>query len=228
MPPRSPWQRFAVILAVWIVAAGGALLLARALDQPVGEGARDAAPPAAPGVVADPGALDAGGPPQGLPPLALVLDRPPPPAIAQLPPIRQAERLRDRALRLGTGRAYVELGSVLQTLGDGTGATAAYRSALRAGGADTAAEAGLALVEGARPGTGPARAAARLAALASENPRDQLVAFNQGWLEIYRRRADAARRAWERTVALAPATRLGRAATALIASLGTGGSGRNP
>lgn len=225
---RSSLRRAGVILAVWIVAAGGALLTAQALDSPVGEGARDAAQPAVPGQVDDPAAAAGDGLVEGLPPLSLILDRPLPPAVTALPPIRQVAALRTRAQRTGTARAHVELGSVLQTLGDEVGATAAYRTALRIGGDDPAAEAGLALVEGSQPGDGPARGAARLAALVDARPRDQLLVFNQGWLEIYRRNGDTARAAWERTVELGPRTRLGRVATALIASLAPAGSGRNP
>jgi len=217
-------RRLAVILAVWIVAAGGALLVAAALDSPVGEGERDAARPAAPGVVAEPGE----GLAQGLPPLALVLDRALPPSVASLPPIRQAPRLAALAADSGDARRYVELGSVLQTLGDATGATAAYRTALRAGGDDIAAATGLALVQGTAGGDGPARAAARLAALAAATPASQTIAFNQGWLAIYRRRPDPAREAWERTISLGPQTRLGRVSRALLASLERSGSGQGP
>ena len=52
--------------------------------------------------------------------------------------------------------------------------------------------------------------------LARENPDDQLVAFNQGWVEIYRRRAVPAERAWRRAVALGAETRLGQTAAALL------------
>ena len=227
-PARRSLRRAGVILAVWVVAAGGALLVAQALDSPVGQGARDAAQPAVPGQIDDPTAGTTDGLVEGLPPLSLILDRPLPPAITALPPIRQVAALRTRAQRTATARAHVELGSVLQTLGDEVGATAAYRTALRIGGDDPAAEAGLALIEGTRSGDGPARAAARLADLVDARPRDQLLVFNQGRLEIYRRRGDSARAAWERTVELGPDTRLGRVATALIASLASGGSGRNP
>jgi cytochrome c-type biogenesis protein CcmH/NrfG len=206
------------------VVAGGALLLAAALESPVGEGERDAARPAVPGAVADPSE----GLAEGLPPLTLIVDRALPPAIAALPPIRQAQRLEALATSTGEAGRYVELGSVLQTLGDGAGATAAYRSALRAGGSDLEADTGLAMVEATRGGDGPARAAERLEALARANPSSQVVAFNQGWLAIYRRDADTARASWERTVALDSDARLGRVARALLASLEQSPAGRNP
>jgi hypothetical protein len=70
---------------------------------------------------------------------------------------------------------------------------------------------------------GLARAAAGLDRLAREDPGDQLVAFNQGWVEVYRRRAGPAAEAWQRTVALGADTRLGQTATALLQQLAGGG-----
>lgn len=209
---------------MWAIAVGAAVLVAAALDDPVGSGERDAAQPAVPGPVAGP----AEGLSEELPPLTLILDRPLPRGIGDLAPIRQAVRLEQLAQRTGAGRRYTELGTVLQTLGDRVGATAAYRSALRAGGDDLAADAGLAMVQATGGGDGPERAAERLAAIAVANPESQLVAFNQGWLAIYRRMPDAARAAWQRTIDLGPDARLGRVSRALIASLGQGSSGRNP
>jgi hypothetical protein len=208
------------VIAVWALAVGAALLLADALDSPVGEGARDEAQAVAPGPVAVPGGALAGG--EGLPPLALVLDRPLPEGIADLPPIRQATRLSELARSDPDPRRLVELGSVFQLLGDPEDAARAYRAAAARAPADAAARAGLAMVEGTG-GEGLARAAAGLAALAREHPDDQLVAFNQGWVEIYRRRAGPAERAWRRTVALGEGTRLGRTATALLRELDRAG-----
>lgn len=214
---RLSGRRLAAVLGVWVVAVAGALLIANALDSPVDEGARDEAQAVAPGPVAVPGgAVPADG---SLPPLALVLDAPLPPAIADQPPIRQAARLSELAREDPTPRRLVELGSVLQLLGDADGAATAYEAALRLDDGDVAARAGLAMVEGAEGAQGLARAAAVLAALARENPRDQLVAFNQGWLEVYRRQAAAAESAWRRTVELGAQTRLGLTATALIQEL---------
>ena len=224
-PPPSR-SRLWTILAVWVLVVGGALLAAAALDQPVGSGERDAAQPAAPGAVA--GEAEEGGLAEGLPPLTLILDRPLPGDIGDLAPIRQAARLEALAQRTGEARRYTELGTVLQTLGDDVGATAAYRSALRAGGDDLAADAGLALLEATRGADGPERAAARLAAMADANPGSTIVSFNQGWLAVYRRDADLAREAWERTIALDPDGRLARVSRALIASLAESPSGRNP
>lgn len=222
--PPSPRRRVWWILAVWIVAVGAAVLIASALDQPVGAGERDAAQPAAPGAVEEP----ATGLAEGLPPLTLILDRPLPAGIRDVAPIRQAARLQELARSTGAARRYTELGTVLQTLGDRAGATAAYRSALRAGGDDLAAEAGLAMVLATQGAAGPERAAERLAELADANPRSQLLSFNQGWLAVYRREAVVARAAWERTIDLGPEERLGRVSRALIASLEQSAPGRNP
>src|SRR5262245_34894664 len=109
-------RRLAAVLVVWAVAVGAALLIADALDSPVGEGARDEAQAVAPGPVAVPGGGRVGG--QGLPPLALVLDRPLPAGIGDLPPVRQVTRLNELAQTDPDPRRLVELGSVLQLLGD--------------------------------------------------------------------------------------------------------------
>lgn len=210
-----------------MVAGGGALLVAHSLDSPVGEGARDEAQPAVPGPAVVPDAALAGNT-SGLPPLAMVLDRPPPDGIAKLPPIRQAARLQDLAGRTAVPRRFVELGAVLQLLGDTQGAQSAYESALRRAPGDLAARTGLAMIAGADGDPGLARASADLGALARQNPRSQLVAFNQGWVEIYRRQAAPARDAWRRTIALGAHTRLGATAEALLRALEKGASGRRP
>ncbi len=218
----------ALILGVWILLAGGALLAANALDNPVGAGARDEAQPAVPAVPAVPGgpATGSGG---SLPPLALVLDRPLPNVVADLDaPIRQAAVLKSLATATAQPRRYVELGSVLQLLGDGDGAGNAYDTALLLDPSNLAAKAGLALVEAANGGTAQQQGAARLRALAAANPSSQPVAFNEGWLAIYRRDAEGARTAVTRTVALGQDTRLGRTAATLLASLENGAGGRNP
>ncbi len=71
--------------------------------------------------------------PAELPPLALVLDQSLPPVVADIKaPIRQVPVLRQLAQVTAQPRRYVELGSVLQLLGDGTGAADAYNTALAA------------------------------------------------------------------------------------------------
>jgi hypothetical protein len=208
-----------------------AIAWAAALDEPVGAGSRDTAQPAAVGDVADPGATgpaeDVAGP-EGLPPLALLVDTPLPADLAGLDAREAAVRLRDRVLTGGTAEEWVLLGSLLQQLGRGPMAAGAYRAALDLRPGDLAAQVGLALVDGATGPEGAGRASAELARLAREHPGSQLVALNQGWLAAYGRQVGAARAAWLRAVALDPGSDLGRSAAALVDALGNGAAGRNP
>ncbi len=220
---RLPPRRLAAVVGAWVVLAGGALVLAGALDSPVGAGGRDAARPATPGPVATP---DAGV--GDLPPLAMVLDRPLPADIAALAPIRQLDALRVRAMTTRSAARFVELGSLLQLFSDNASAEASFRAALRFDPGSVGAQVGLALVDGASGPEGLIAGARRLQELAAANPESQLVSFNQGWLEIYRRRARPAAQAWRRTIALGPRTKLGRTATELLATLESGSGGRNP
>lgn len=212
---------------------GAALVWAKALDDPVGAGARDAAQPAAVGRVAGSGAMPstAAGDvsaPEGLPPLALVVDTPIPADLQGLDARDAAVRLRDRVLSGGTAEEWVLLGSLLQQLDRGPMAAGAYRAALQLDPGDLGAQIGLALVDGATGSAGAERAAAELRRLEAAHPTSQLVAFNQGWLAAYRRQVAPARAAWRRTVALDPGSRLGQTATTLIRALGNGAAGRNP
>jgi hypothetical protein len=227
-PPRL--RRILIVLGVWAVLTGAAIAWAAALDDPVGAGARDEARPAAVGQVADPGMSGAGdvSAPEGLPPLALVVDAPLPADLAGLDAREAAVRLRDRVLGGGTAAEWVLLGSLLQQLERGPMAAGAYRAALDLEPGDVAARVGLALVDGATGAEGAQRAAAELERLAAAHPQSQLVAFNQGWLAAYRRQVEPARDAWRRTVALDPGSRLGQTASSLVDALGTGPAGRNP
>lgn len=213
-PPRrrlSP-RLLAAVLAVWVAAVGGALLIADALDSPVGEGARDEARAVAPGPVVAPGA-------GGLQPLTLFLDRPLPDEIAQLPPIARPAALVGVSRGDPDPRWLVALGSALQLVGRTDQAGAAYRAALRRDPGDVAARAGLVVLEGSRGGAGLETAAAGLGALAQENPRDQLIAFNQGIVDLYRRRPAGVVEAWNRTIELDPDSYLGRRAAEGLAEL---------
>jgi len=186
--------------------------MANALDSPVGEGARDEAQPVAPGAATVP---EAGSPPgdaTGLQPLALFLDAPLAADIAGLPPIQRPARLAELAESDPDPRRFVELGSALQLIGNTEAAATAYRAALRRDPGDVAAQAGLAMIEGAGGGGGLARATAGLARLARQNPQDQLVSFNQGIVEVYRARPARIAEAWIRTLQIDPNTYLGRAA----------------
>jgi hypothetical protein len=222
-PARPPLRRLAIVVGVWVALAGGALLTANALDSPVGEGSRDAAQPVAPGPVAE-----ADPPVAGLPAFAMILDHPLPPDVVDLPPAEQAESLRLRAISTRDAARFVELGSVMQTLGDAQSAQFSYQSALTFDPESVAARVGLAVAAGTSGADGLDLAAQRLRGLATTYPRSQVVSFNQAWVEIYRRRGDLARAALKRTVALGAETRLGAAATALLDALDQVGAGEKP
>jgi len=215
------------LVAVWVTATALAIGIALALDDPVGSGERDPARPIVAGVVVAPGQeLTAGE--SALPPLALVLDSPPPAQIADLQPEAQVAALRRRAEQRETPTRLVELGSALQGAGEGPAAEAAYRRALELDPGNVAARAGLVMADGATGTEGLDRAGRALARLARQRPRNQLVAFNQGWLAIYRRDVPTARAAWLRTIRLGGETRLGRTAQQLLGAIERGRAGQNP
>lgn len=236
MPPASPTGesagrlppagRLAAAVVIALALAAGALGLARALDAPVGSGAQDAARPVA-GEVAVPGTgLTSSG---GLPPLALVLGEPLPAEIRGLTPQEQVAALRDSVASEGRSPGpLVQLGALLQGLGDNAAAERAYRGALQRDPDNTPAIVGLAMAEGARGPQGLRRASRTLRVLARERPESQLVAFNQGWLAIYGNDAAVARRAWRRAIALDADTPLGRAARQLLTALERGAASPGP
>ena len=211
---RAPRRRLAAVIAAWLALLGSALAVATTLDSPVGAGARDEAQPA-PAAQVDDAAPETG----ALPPFAMVLDHALPPGVRGLAPARQAVELRVRAMRTRSPERLVELGSVLQVLGDTTSARFSYESALRYAPGDLDARIGLAMIDGGEGAEGLRRSAARLAAIAADAPGSQAVSFNRAWVDVYRGDGDAARRGLERTAAMGPDSRLGRTATALIAAL---------
>ena len=240
---RVPGRRLAALAGIWVALTGGAVLLANAMDQPVGAGERDRAQPAAvaasdaPASRVTEGAQTDGtmggeatsGPQTGgtparadavqLPPFAMVLDHRLPAGIRGLNPAGQAEQLRQRAMATNDPVTLVELGSVLQVLGDVPSAQFAFQSALKADPGNLPARVGLAVV----PATGDRAAlddaAAALRALAADNPKSQLVGFNQAWVALYAGDAAAARAALERTHDLGGDTRLGRSAGTLLTAM---------
>ncbi len=205
-----------ILIGVWIVLAGGAFLIANALDQPAGESAPDEAQAAAPGPIATTAADTQVA---SLPPFAMVLDHRLPARISGMPPARQAQELRILAMKTKRPERFVELGSVLQVVGDPQSAEFSYRSALKFAPDDLDAQVGLAVVSGDSGAAGLDQADRRLAALASAHPDAQIVRFNQAWVAIYRGRSAVAETQLKRTVALGAQTRLGRTAAALIVAL---------
>jgi hypothetical protein len=212
-----------MLIGVWAVVAGAAILIAHALDDPVGAGARDKAQPAALGTVAGQDGAAA-----TLPPFTMVLDHQLPADVAGLAPAQQAEELRTRAMATGDPVTLVELGSVMQVLGDAQSAEFSYRSALERDPQSVAAQVGLALVPGTSGADGLDVAARRLEQVAAAHPDDQLVTFNRAWLELYRGNAEPAAVALRRTVALDPTSRLGRAARALLAAAARARAAQGP
>jgi hypothetical protein len=240
VPPR----RLAAVAGIWLVLTGGAVLVANAMDQPVGAGERDRAQPAAvaaseapaTGVVegrqtdgtADGGAASRGPAPTSrparadsvqLPPFAMVLDHPLPAEVKDLNLGARAEALRREAMTTNDPVTLVELGTVVQEIGDVQSAEFAYRSALDARPGYLPARVGLAVAPAANGPAGLAQAASALRALAADHPGSQLVSFNQGWVALYREDAAAARAAFARTRALGPGTRLGRTAATLLTAM---------
>jgi hypothetical protein len=238
---RIPPRRLALILGVWLLLTGAAIGLASALDSPVGAGAVDEAQPVAPEGVGVPDSAAAATPDDGaaagdepaagdgaaagddeavaLPAFAMVLGRALPDDIARLDPVQQAVKLRESAMGTGNPDRLVELGSVLQLLGNAESARFSYQSALDRDPGSLAARLGLVMVAGTAGGPDSLPAVARrIDALAAANPDSQLVAFNQGWVALYRRQVDVAQGAFERTAQLGPDTRLGRTARALLAA----------
>lgn len=216
---RLSSRRLAAAGAAWALVTVAAIGVALALDSPVGAGPRDAAAPAAPGPVAEPDAGGTGllGRPD-LPPLAPVLERSLPAA--------DIAGLRDRAVAGRDPARWTEVGVALQLAGDAAGAEDAYARALRIDPAHIEARVGRAMVRGAAGDGGGA--AADLRDLAAAHPGSQIVAMNGGWLDLYRRRPEEARTAFERTVALGRDTRLGRVAAALLDALSEGALGARP
>jgi hypothetical protein len=216
---RPAWRRLAVALGVGGALAAAALGVSWALDDPASEPApRDPSQPIVAGPVVAPGQELTGGP-SNLPPLRLVLDRPPPGNIGDLPANQQVARLQALVAQGGDPRRLVELGSAQQASGESGAALRSYREALRRDPGDLAAQVGVVMVDGASGSAGLRRAAAGMRALARRHPDSQLVLFNEGWVAAYRRDANRALTSWGRTAMLGRSTPLGQAARQLVGAL---------
>lgn len=209
----------------WLAVTAAVVGLAGRLDQPTEVAAPDAARPEVGPVALLPDGAPAAG--ERLPPLAIVLDAPPPIDIGGLALEEQARRLRREAALTADPRVLVYLGAAHQRLAQRPEARAAFRDALQLDPGNVGARVGLALDQGAEGGAGLDRGAAALEELAATNPQSQLVAFNGGWLAVYRRDVRDAVAAWRRTIALDGGTPLGRSARQLLATVSepTGGVG---
>ena len=216
-PPRGPPPHHPAParrpLDVWALAVGAALLLADALDSPVGAGARDEAQAVAPGPVAVPGSAVAAGTGSA----ARAGARPPPPdGVADLPdpPGEPSERAGQPGPRSAApGRA--RLGPPAARRAGGRHARLPLRPPRAPG--DLAARAGLAMLDGA-DGEGLARGQRGW----PRSPPSTLTTSSWRSTRAGSRSnagAPAAERA-ARTVDLGADTRLGRTAAALLAELG--------
>jgi hypothetical protein len=203
------------------VAAAAALAVSWSLDDPVGENPNRDVTPIVVGPVVERGQELTGGD-SALPPVAMVLERAAPDGISQLPPAQQIARLRELVSTRAEAERFVELGSAYMAIGDRPSAVDAFERARGLLPGRAAPLVGLAMTDAMQGTEGQARAADTLAQLRREFPRSQVVAFNQGWLGVYRRDVPTIREAWRRTVALGAATPLGRTATALLTQVGTG------
>ncbi|MCU0307296.1 MAG: hypothetical protein MUE51_05905 [Thermoleophilia bacterium] len=220
-PPRAGRPRAKALALVAVAGlAAGALALGGAtlLDEPVGQSAADPSQPIVVGPIVAPGQELTGGP-EELPPISLILDRPVEAAVARLTPAQQVEVLAERARARGTAAAWVQAGAAAQRLGDQALAADHYRRALAIAPDDLAARAGLLIARAAAEPDGLDRAAAGLARLARGAPRSQLLAFNEGWVDVYRRDGRGAIAAWRRTITLGPNTALGRTARNLLVTI---------
>lgn len=223
---KTPFSMTGRRLLLVVVAGVGAAVVAfagaQALDDPVGAGPIDEAQPIVVGAIVEPGA-ELTGIRGDLPPLSLVLDEPPPAEIVGLPLEDRVERLREIA---GDDPGLLlQLGVALQSTGDSPGAREAYERAAENAPDARGPEVGLLMADAASGSAGLERASQEIDVLAAAAPRDQLVAFNQGWLAVYRRDAQSALAAWERARQIDAQTPLGIAAAELTAAIARGADG---
>lgn len=211
--PLGKRMRLAAVGLVGVVCAALALALAFALDTPTASLRRDPAPVVG-GAVVDSGPTATA----TLPPLSMIIGEPVPQALVGLTETEQLDALRRRASASGVSQ-LLQLGSAEQRVGNQTAAALAYRDVLRVDTGNVAAAVGLAMVEGAGDAAGLRRAEDMLGALQARYPGNPLVAFNRGWLAIYRRDGPGAVAAWRRVIAINPASSLGRTARTLLTQL---------
>ena len=211
-PSRQRRGRLIGVALSGVAAALAATGLATRLDRPTQLGPKDAAPIiAGPVIIDDEETFGA----TGLPPFALVLERPVPADLSRLPRPKRLKALRDRAVG-GDPAILVQLGAAEQRTGEQGRARQAFEKALSAAPDNLAAQIGLAFTNASAGGSAAGEAALLLQRLADEHPSDQLVSFNRGWLAAYRRDATTALLAWRQALEIDPSTALGATARGLI------------
>lgn len=220
-PGRPRPRRLAVAAIGAAVVCGAAAATAAWLDDPVGEGPRDAAPIVA-GVV-NPAGRELTGAQESLPPLSLMSSTPLGAEYTNTTPEQQVVKLRDAIADRPTVTRYIALGRAYMALQDTSAARGAFDEAAALAPKNPEPLVGLAMLPAIGSDTGMSTATRNVDRLVKRYPQSQVVVFNQGWLALYRRDVPTVRTAWRRARALGPSTALGQLSTALLRQLGTGG-----
>jgi len=207
---RRRTLRFVAVVGAAVVVAVAAILIAVALSQPSGPGS---------GTSTTSSTGTSTSAVAALPQLAIVLNRTD--AISQMAASNQVVALQSEIASKPTSTLYLDLGQAEMSLADQRAAVSAFSHAAQLAPNTPEPLVGLAMTEGMAGGTGLETANAELQTLQSRFPNSQVVAFNLGWLALYRRDAATVKTAWQRTVQLGKQTPLGIAATVLLAQIGT-------
>jgi cytochrome c-type biogenesis protein CcmH/NrfG len=202
---RTRTIRFFAVIGIAAVVALVAILVAVGLNQPSGSGSSTSGTSTT--------AAKA-----GLPQLAVVINRTDP--VQAMAASNQAIALRMMIQRHPTAERYMALGQVEMSLADQQAAVDAFSRAAQLEPSSPDPMVGLAMTQAMPGSSGYDAATSQLNALAARFPNSQVVAFNVGWLALYRRDVATVKSAWAHTVALGPSTELGKTATALLAQIG--------
>ena len=204
---RRRTVRFFVVIGTAAVVAVAAILVAVAVSGSSGSGSATATGSGSSAAAAQ------------LPQLSIVLNRTDP--IAQMAVSNQVVALQAEIASRPTADRYIDLGQVEMSLADRQAAVAAFSRAAQLAPNRPEPLLGLAMTE-AMDGTatGLATANAQLETLQARFPDSQVVAFNRGWLALYRRDSATVKSAWQRAIQLGKQTQLGITATVLLAQIG--------
>jgi len=206
---RRRTVRFFVVIGTATVVAVAAILVAVAVSGSSSSGASTSTTPAssAPAAAAK------------LPQLAIVLNRTD--AISQMASSNQVVALQSEIASKPTASRYLDLGQVEMSLADPQAAASAFAHAAQLAPSTPEPLVGLAMIT-AMSGTSAdmQTANAELLGLQSRFPDSQVVAFNLGWLALYRRDPATVKAAWAHAIQLGKQTPLGIAATVLLAQIG--------
>ena len=204
---RTRTIRFFAVVGIAAVVAIGAILVAVVLNQPSGSSSGGTSTSAT-----------ASSAKAALPQLAVVLNRTDP--VQAMTAANQAIALRLMIQSHPTAERYMALGQVEMSLADQNAATDAFSHAAQLAPSSPDPMVGLAMTQAMSGSTGYDAANAQMTALAQRFPNSQVVAFNLGWLALYRRDVATVKSAWAHTVALGPTTELGKTAKVLLAQIG--------